>query len=118
MKKTLNVVGCGKVGQTLARLLHASGACEVQDITSGNMDLAAEAVQFIQAGRPVHSLGDMRPADFWMLTVPDRLISEVAAELAALLPQADTATSVGPIAFHCSGFTPASALTPLRVLSH
>lgn len=114
MKKKLNVVGCGKVGQTLTRLLSASGACEVQDIASRNIDLAAEAAKFIQAGRPVQSIAAMRPAEFWMFTVPDRLIGDAAAELAAALPPNDPAAGTGPIAFHCSGFTPASALAPLQ----
>ena len=114
MKKTLNIVGCGRVGQTLARLLHTSGACEILDITGGDMGRTSEAARFIQAGRPVQSLAEMRPANLWMLTVPDTRIGLVAEELAAVRSAAEPTTGGGSIAFHCSGFTPAAVLEPLR----
>jgi predicted short-subunit dehydrogenase-like oxidoreductase (DUF2520 family) len=109
--KTLNVVGCGKVGQTLARVFHASGACMVQDLKGIDLAEANRAGAFIQAGRPVEALRDMRPADLWLVTVPDTRIASVAADIAAASSGATTA-----VAFHCSGFLPASTLAPLRAL--
>ena len=64
---SLNVVGCGRAGQTLARLLHAGGLCRVQDLKARHADSAAQAARFIGAGRAVAQLSDMRPADLWML---------------------------------------------------
>lgn len=116
MKKTLNIVGCGKVGQTLGRLLQASGACDIQDIAGADPASAVRAVDFIRAGRAVARLADMRPADIWMLTVPDTLITQVSGELAAVLSERGVAAGEAPIAFHCSGFTPAAALAPLGPL--
>jgi predicted short-subunit dehydrogenase-like oxidoreductase (DUF2520 family) len=109
--KTLNVVGCGKVGQTLARVFHASGACTVQDLKGVELSEATRAAEFIQAGRPVEALRDMRPADLWLVTVPDTRIASVAADIAAASPALSKA-----VAFHCSGFLPASTLAPLRAL--
>lgn len=109
--KTLNIVGCGKVGQTLARLFHLNAACNIQDLKGFDLVEAEGAAQFIGAGRPVASVGNMRPADFWLVTVPDTLIGSIAAEIAGALPGVSTAA---PVAFHCSGFLPASALVPLR----
>ena len=108
--KTLNVVGCGKVGQTLARVFHASGACTVQDLKGIDLPEASRAGEFIQAGRPVEALRDMRPADLWLVTVPDTRIAAVAADIAA------STGSSRAVAFHCSGFLPAATLTPLRTL--
>jgi predicted short-subunit dehydrogenase-like oxidoreductase (DUF2520 family) len=105
---TLNVLGCGRVGQTLARLLHVRGTCRIQDLAGRSEARARHAAAFIGEGRPAAAILDMRPADIWMLTVPDTEIAHVAAELAA----AGVAQSA--IAFHCSGFFPAAALDPLR----
>lgn len=116
MKKTLNIIGCGKVGMTLARLLHTTGACEILDIKGAELAAAAQAAEFIEAGRPVERLADMRPADIWMLTVPDTLITQVSGDLAMVLSERGTSVDDAPIAFHCSGFTPASALAPLGAL--
>lgn len=109
--KTLNVVGCGKVGQTLARVFHASGACTLQDLKGIDLSEANRAAEFIQGGRPVQALQDMRPADLWLVTVPDTRIASVAAEIAAA-----SSNSSSAVAFHCSGFLPASTLAPLRAL--
>ena len=109
--KTLNVVGCGKVGQTLARVFHASGACALQDLKGIDLSEANRAAEFIQGGRPVQAMQDMRPADLWLVTVPDTRIASVAAEIAAA-----SSNSSPAVAFHCSGFLPASTLAPLRAL--
>lgn len=114
--KTLNVIGCGKVGQTLARLLAARGVCDIQDLKGTDVTDAQRAAAFIQAGRPVATLEDMRPANFWLIAVPDTRIATVAAEMAASFTGRELGRHGEPVAFHCSGFLPASALAPLRVL--
>jgi predicted short-subunit dehydrogenase-like oxidoreductase (DUF2520 family) len=116
MAKTLNIIGSGKVGKTLARLLHTTGACEILDINSNDPAAAVQAAEFIGAGRPIDSLKDMRPADIWMLTVPDTVITQVSEQLASAMKKRGRTFDNAPIAFHCSGFTPASALAPLGAL--
>jgi predicted short-subunit dehydrogenase-like oxidoreductase (DUF2520 family) len=104
---TLNVVGCGRVGQTLARLWQAGGWAQVQGLHARTARSMDEARDFIGAGQPCPSLNDLRPARVWMLSVPDTQIAQVATALAA--------TGCEPaIAFHCSGFQSAAALQPLR----
>ena len=114
--KTLNIIGCGRVGQTLGRLFHASGAFELQDLKGFDAGEAERAADFIEAGRPVTALDDMRPADFWLLTVPDTRIGPVAAELANSLAGRVPASERKSVAFHCSGFLPAAELAALRGL--
>jgi predicted short-subunit dehydrogenase-like oxidoreductase (DUF2520 family) len=109
---TLNVVGCGRVGQTLARLFHDHGTCRIQDVKARTVARARDAVGFIGEGRAVAAIGEMRPADVWMLTVPDNQIAHAAAEVA----DAYSMRAQSSIAFHCSGFHPASALAPLPTL--
>ena len=95
--KTLNIIGCGKVGRTLGRLLHASGACTVQDLKGQSHEETALAADFIQAGRPVQGWSDMRPADLWLITVPDTRIAIVAAEIAQSV--AGTPRTSAPVSY-------------------
>ena len=73
-----------------------------------------KAAAFIGADRAVSAIDQMRPADVWMLTVPDTWIAQVSAELAATSVSLDAQSSTRrPVAFHCSGFLPSSVLSPL-----
>ena len=114
---TINVVGCGRVGQSLARLLHDHDACEIQDLKGREIVQTQSAAAFIGGGRAVETIDQMRAADIWLFAVPDSRIAEVSAEFAlALPPRSDSRGANPPIAFHCSGFLPASTLEPLRAL--
>jgi predicted short-subunit dehydrogenase-like oxidoreductase (DUF2520 family) len=96
--KTLNIIGAGRVGRTLASLWEEQRAFAIQDILDGTTPGAASAAAFIGGGLPVQGVEDLRPADVWMLTTPDRRIRGTCEKLAAsglLRP--------GDIVFHCSG---------------
>jgi len=106
--KTINLMGGGRVGQTLGRLLALDGRYRVQDLLTRSQASAEQALAFIGAGRAVGTMQDMRAADLWLLAVPDGQIAPVAAALAACdhLPPAT--------AFHASGALSADILNPLR----
>lgn len=110
---TLNLVGAGRVGRTLATRWARHGVFEIQDVLTSRPESASEACAAIGSGRPVSWLADMRPADVWMVAVQDARIAAVAATLAATL-KAGAATS--PLVFHCSGAQNASSLQPLADL--
>ncbi|WP_323765492.1 DUF2520 domain-containing protein [Marinovum sp.] len=102
----ITVIGPGKVGQTLLRLCHKSAGLAVGDILARRPEAAAAARDFAGGGRAIHSVTELRPADLFLLTVPDDHLAGVAETLAGQnLPPA--------IAAHCSGFHPASLLAPL-----
>lgn len=113
---TLNVIGAGRVGRTLAKRFQQAGVCRVQDLCSRDPVRAADAVAFIGAGQAVTTQAAIRPAQLWMLSVPDTVIEPVAAGLASVIGAAVAAGVTPPIVFHCSGYWPASALEPLRRL--
>ena len=104
---TLNIIGCGRVGRTLARLWTQSGAFEVQDVLNAHAASAAAAVEFIGAGRAAESSGAMRAAAVWLLAPPDDQIARCCAALAA-----SGRLAVRTIVFHCSGALPARELAP------
>ena len=114
---TLNLIGAGRVGQTLAHLWARQGMLRVQDVLTRSTDSAQAALAFIEpdifAARAVAQIADMRPADLWLLAVPDAQIAACAQVLAANVRQrADTPA----LAFHCSGAQSAELLAPLREL--
>ncbi|MFN4349230.1 MAG: Rossmann-like and DUF2520 domain-containing protein [Hylemonella sp.] len=104
---TLNLLGAGRVGKTLGHLWHSLGVLQMQDVLTTSPASAQAAVDFIGAGRPLTILNDMRPADVWLIAVPDRQIAASAQALAATgLPPA--------IAFHASGALAAAEFAPLQ----
>ncbi|MGH6625805.1 MAG: Rossmann-like and DUF2520 domain-containing protein [Burkholderiaceae bacterium] len=116
---TLNIIGCGRVGQTLGRLWHEQGVFALQDVHTRSLATAMQAVAFMGAGRAAASVQDMRVADVWMLAVPDTQLAAAAAQLAGharpgLGPTGGAGDKARPIAFHCSGFLASSVLQALR----
>lgn len=106
---TLNLVGAGRVGCTLASLWAQQGIFDIQDVLTSSPDSAGTACAHIGAGTAVATLQAMRPADVWMVAVPDARIAQVAATLAAV----QATGTAHPIVFHCSGAQNASSLQPL-----
>ena len=116
---TVNLIGAGRVGQTLAHLWHANGCCRVQDVLTTSRASAQAACGFIGAGNAVEDLRAMRPADIWMLAVQDARIPAVAAALAQSHAPQSYPVEVGqavkdaPVAFHCSGAQSSALLSAL-----
>ncbi len=112
--QTLNLIGAGRVGQTLGRLWQERGVFAIQNVLNHSAASAEVACRFIGAGNPVNALAQMRPADVWMLAVPDAQIESVAGALA------DHAGATNdhrePIVFHCSGAQSSALLAPLALL--
>ena len=124
--RTLNLVGGGRVGQTLARLWQQQGTFRVQDVLTTSRASAQTACDFIGAGTAVAALSAMRPADVWMLAVPDAQVALAAQALdqefaARAAPSGTTLTTPSTpnadiVAFHCSGALGAAQLAPLAAL--
>jgi predicted short-subunit dehydrogenase-like oxidoreductase (DUF2520 family) len=112
---TLNIIGCGRVGQTLAHLWQAHGIYAVQDVVTRSAASAQAACAFIGGGTPVSQYQAMRPADVWLLGVPDMQLAHAAAALAMTQTVAQPEGTV-PVIFHCSGALGADVLTPLTAL--
>lgn len=103
--KTLNIIGCGRVGRALARLWAHDGALEIQDVLDRRLEQSQAAVAFIGRGRAVEAVGQMRGAEAWMLTPPDDQIVACCTALAA-----SGLLAAGNIVFHCSGALPSREL--------
>lgn len=110
----VNVIGCGKVGKTLAKLVHQTGAGKIQDLYSRSSQSAKNASEFIGAGRVVDDLPAMRTADIWLIAVPDSQISIIGDALGRVSNEARAPGLDRPVAVHCSGFESSALLEPLQ----
>jgi len=111
---TVNLVGAGRVAQTLARLWHTHNTLAIQDVLTTSLPSAQAACTVIGAGNPVPQMQAMRSADVWMLAVPDAQLAACAQALAAT--QGSAQTSPAPLVFHCSGAQGSTTLAPLAAL--
>ena len=105
MKPTLTIIGGGRVGQTLGRLLHRQADVSIADVINRSRARARDAVEFIGAGRAGDGLTDLAPATIFLLAVPDDRISEQCEQLAR-----SGGLSHDSVVFHCSGALDSDAL--------
>lgn len=105
---TLNIIGAGRLGKTLARLAQDSGRYRIGAVLCRSLPAAQQACAFIGGGEPCDSLQALPAANLTLLAVPDGAIASVAAELAA-----SGRLAAGSVAFHASGVGEASLLAPL-----
>ena len=111
MKLKLSVIGCGRLGKTLAFLLAKTGLVCVQEVVNLNRASAEEAVAFIGQGRTCASIKQLKSADVYLIATPDDSIEPVAQQLAkqSLLSKAN-------VVFHCSGLLSSECLNSLAQL--
>ena len=97
------VVGTGPVGRALAAA-YVSGGGQVAVIVSRDASRAAAAAPRVGATRGSADLTEVLAADVVLVCVPDRVLAEVAAGLAAL------PAATAPLLVHTSGALPAAVL--------
>lgn len=108
--KRLNIIGCGHVGQTLARLWFLHDCVQIGDILNTSLASSQAATGFIGAGRAVAELEAMQPAEIHLLGCPDKELERCGAALAGsglLRP--------GDVVFHCSGALSSRLLQPAHL---
>ena len=113
---TLNLVGAGRVAQTLSSLWHARGSYAVQDVLTTSRHSAQAACDVIGAGQAVVRMDTMRNADVWLMGVPDAQLADCAHTLAQASQNSKERRVPAPVVFHCSGAQSAVALAPLSAL--
>ena len=105
MKPTLSIIGAGRVGCVLGRQFHQDRIFTVCDILNRTMDSSLAACQFIAAGTATDAFAQLRPADIYMIAVPDDQIRACSMKLI------DTGRiQPSTLVFHCSGALTAAEL--------
>lgn len=106
---TLNIIGCGNVGKTIAKVFIIKGLVQRVCILNRSAESAARAQLFIGEGTVAEDFSHLPAASLWMVTTPDSALSEIASAL-------NECTSLQPdsIVFHCSGASDSSVFAKLR----
>jgi len=103
------IIGAGKMGTALARLLSQAGYGFI-GAASRSLDSARRACELVGAGEPTTDAPALtRSAGLVLLTVPDDAIARVCRELAAA-----SAFGEGAVVAHCSGAYDSTVLAPAR----
>ena len=106
---TFNLIGPGRLGQTLTRLWHEAGLITVTGLLGRAPAHTRSAREFIGAGRLLDWDAAIPPARITLLAAPDDTLAALAERLAA-----SGAVAAGDVVFHCSGALSSAVLAPLR----
>lgn len=108
-KPKIAIIGAGRVGATLGRLLSKAGYL-IGAVVTRRRSRAQRACRFIGDGQPTHRLSPaVLDAQIFLLATPDAAISGVAGQLARLGGK----NLRGKIALHTSGALSSDVLRPL-----
>lgn len=120
LKPRLHVLGAGRAGRAMARVLLGTGRVDMGWVVNRHIDSARSAVAFIGAGTALRTPRPVDGADWLLLGLPDGVLAEVAATAAV-----DTGRP--GLAWHLSGAVspqvlapfccPAAAVHPVRPFS-
>lgn len=109
---SIAVIGPGRIGQALGRLLARSHVA-IDFIAARNLAAARRAARFIREGKPI-GLNDpeLLRASVFLITTADSAIAEVARDLAKLGKGREAWR--GKVALHTCGSLPSDALSSLQ----
>lgn len=96
--KRFNIIGAGRVGKTLARLIALKNIGKINSVYNRTQAEALKSVAFIGDGRAVSALLDVQPADITFITTPDDYIESTCEELLSF-----NRLQLNSIIAHCSG---------------
>lgn len=96
-KLQLTIIGAGRVGQTLGKLLVQTGLVELKYVVDLNLTSATCAVAYIGEGLALDSLLGLQVTNLYFIAVEDSQIALIAKQLSTRL---DLSTST---IFHASG---------------
>jgi len=80
VQSPVTVVGAGRTGRALGRLIHRAGI-PIGAVTCRTLERAREAVAFIGAGTPASGLPPGRSSGLVLVCVPDGAVADVASSL-------------------------------------
>lgn len=106
---TINFIGCGKVGKTLARLFVDKKSAVVKGVCNLNEKSAQAAVDFIREGKSYTDITQLSFADIYFITTTDSAIEKVCEDLVRC-----NLLKKGVIVVHCSGSLSSEILKKAR----
>jgi predicted short-subunit dehydrogenase-like oxidoreductase (DUF2520 family) len=109
MSYRLNVIGAGRLGQTLSYLFAHKAAVLIQSVCTRSLTTAEQAVQLIGSGTPCAEIQKLNPANLMLLASKDAELEHICRDLSQ-----SRILQAGNIVFHCSGVLSSDLLKPLQ----
>lgn len=107
MKKLkLNIIGCGRLGKTLAALFVSTEFVCIQDIVNLSIASSEKAVAFLGQGRACLAVKQLKSADIYLIATPDNSIEFIAQQITL-----QGILKPGDVIFHCSGLLSSECLS-------
>lgn len=104
----VNIVGAGKLGKTLGRLLVDKARVEIGGVVNQTIASSNLAIDFIGQGCAIVTIAQLPAADITLITTPDDSIEQVTADLLLNEHLQDS------IVAHCSGSLSSQLLSALK----
>lgn len=95
---TLNIIGCGKLGKTIAKLFVNKGNARILGIVNSSIDSARTAASYVGQGNAFSSISELPAADVYLISTKDGIIEKTCQNLVATNKLKRDA-----IVMHCSG---------------
>lgn len=105
-----NIIGAGKLGQTLGRLIVKHNLAKIAGIHNRSQHRAMAAIQFIGDGEYCPAIKDLPPADITFITTPDDRLAETSLDLAR-----SGQIKPGSIFIHCSGILTSDVISAVKL---
>ena len=108
---TINIIGCGKLGKTIAKLFTINSVGQILGIVNSTIESSAEAARYVGQGAAFASIKELPAADIYFITTRDGYIKKVCEELVAAKN-----LKKGAIIVHCSGALSSNELDIAKTL--
>lgn len=106
MRLTVNIIGAGRLGQTIGHLLEKYKLAHIKGICNSSKESTIKAINFIGAGKSYIDITTLPAADITFITTKDNLIPQICQKLNHNLE-----LQPGNIIVHCSGSLTSDALS-------
>lgn len=106
---SVNFIGCGKLGKTIAILFKQHNIVKINGIVNTSIESAHHARRTIGAGTAFEHITALPQADIYFITTPDDCVEEIATKL-----QISGILNEKTIILHCSGSLSSEILKPIK----
>lgn len=106
---SINIIGCGKLGKTIGKLITQNNTGKVLGIICSSLESGKKSVEYIGDGIAFKNLDELPTADLYLITTKDDLIEEIANNL-----HTGNVLKPGTIVLHCSGSLTSDVLDKVK----
>lgn len=106
---SINIIGCGKLGKTIGKLIVKNNAGNVLGIVNSSLASGKKSAEYLGEGIAFESVNELPKADFYFITTKDDLIEEMANKL-----HTANVLKPGATVLHCSGSLSSSVLNKVK----